>query len=401
MEGISPGQHELRLVVAVEGGTGFASFDFNRTNDPIEFEEPLPELLVPQRGSVVLNASDIASDPDGQIVRILDATLLENESHFTAIISPDGASFTLMHAVDEEWEGTSKVNLLLEADGDILDQANVTLNASILPVNDPIVQFTTIEQLTLIEDGASLFLNYENYFFDPEQEPLTVLINGAPQGSGNAVSWSVSSDLPIIEFTPLPDANGAEVLQLSISDGFNPPIIADVPLRIEAVDDDFVVDETAWSVSMQEEETLLIDLSEFASDVDGDVLTWTVEPSGESIVAAAVSGQELLSLHSWTRGVRDEMWWLNVTDGTTTYSKLLNVSIEPMPDQPTISNASASTPDASTLRIAWDWYDADGDEMDVEIQINGVQIEWLSECSEMGACVEINTMLSSRVDCQH
>ena len=33
----SLGQHELRLVVAVEGGTGFASFDFNRTNDPIEF----------------------------------------------------------------------------------------------------------------------------------------------------------------------------------------------------------------------------------------------------------------------------------------------------------------------------------------------------------------------------
>ena len=171
----------------------------------------------------------------------------------------------------------------------------------------------------------------------------------------------------------LPDANGAEVLQLSISDGFNPPIIADVPLRIEAVDDDFVVDETAWSVSMQEEETLLIDLSEFASDVDGDVLTWTVEPSGESIVAAAVSGQELLLsalLDTWGT---DEMWWLNVTDGTTTYSKLLNVSIEPMPDQPMIGNASASTPDASTLRVVWDWYDADGDEMDVEIQINGVQ----------------------------
>jgi hypothetical protein len=219
-----------------------------------------------------------------------------------------------------------------------------------------------------------------------------VLINGAPQGTGDAVSWSVSGDLPIIEFTPLPDANGAEVLQLSISDGFNPPIIADVPLRIEAVDDDFVVDETAWSVSMQEEETLLIDLSEFASDVDGDILTWTVEPSGESIVAAAVSGQELLLsalLDTWGT---DEMWWLNVTDGTTTYSKLLNVSIEPMPDQPMIGNASASTPDASTLRVAWDWYDADGDEMDVEIQINGVQSNGSRECSEMGACVEINTI---------
>ena len=389
MEGISPGQHELRLVVAVEGGTGFASFDFVRTNDPLVFEDPLPELLVPQRGSVVLNASDLANDPDGQTIRIMEATILENQSHFTAVVSPDGLLLTLSHSVDEEWEGTTTINLTLEADGDILDQANVILNASILPVNDPIVQLSTIDQQTLVEDGNSLFINYENYFFDPEQQPLTVLINGAPQGAGDAVSWVVSSDSPLIEFTPLPDANGAEVLQLSISDGFNSPIYADVPLRIEAVNDDFVVDEAAWSVSMEEEETLLIDLSAFATDVDGDVLTWTVESSGESIVAAAISGQELLLsalLDTWGT---DEMWWLNVSDGTTTYAKLLNVSIEPMPDQPTISNASATTPDASNLRIAWNWYDADGDAMDVEIQINGVASNGSRECSELGICTEI------------
>ena len=392
MQGISPGQHELRLVVAVEGGTGFASFDFTRTNDPIEIGEPLPELLVPQRGSVVLNASDIASDPDGQIIRIIGATLLENESHFLAIISPDGTSLTLSHPVDEEWEGATKLVLELEADGEILDQANVTLNGSILPVNDQIVRLSTIDQQTLIEDGSSLYINYENYFFDPEQQPLTVLINGAPQGSGDAVAWSVSGDLPLIEFTPLPDANGAEVLQLSISDGFNPPLFADVPLRIEAVDDDFVVDESSWFVSMEEEETLLIDLSTFAFDVDDDVLTWTVEPTGESIVVAAVSGQELLLsalLDAWGT---DETWWLNVSDGNATYSKLLNVTIEPMPDQPTISNASTSFGDASTLLIEWDWFDADGDTMDVEIRINGVESNGSRECNESGACLETNVI---------
>ena len=392
MEGISPGQHELRLVVAVEGGTGFASFDFIRTNDPIELEDPLPELLVPQRGSVLLNASDVAIDPDGQIIRIIGASLLENESHFSTVVSTDGLSLMLSHSVDEEWEGTTKINLELEADGDILDQMNVTINASILPVNDPIVQLSTIDQQTLVEDGSSLYLNYEDYFFDPEQQPLTVLINGAPQGNGDAVAWSVSSDLPLIEFTPLPDANGAEVLQLSISDGFNPPLYADVPLRIEAVDDDFVVDESAWTITMEEEETLLIDLSTFAFDVDGDALTWTVEPSGESIVAAAVSGQEVLLsalLDAWGM---DEMWWLNVSDGTTTYSKLLNVTIEPMPDQPTITNTSATVADASTLLIAWDWFDADGDAMDVEIRINGVESNGSRACSGMGACSETNTI---------
>jgi hypothetical protein len=388
MQGIAPGSHELRLVVSVEGGTGFASFEFNRTNDPIEFEQPLPELLVPQRGAAVLNASDIASDPDGQTIRILNATLLDNESHFTLVISPDASSVTLYHSVDEEWEGSTRIYLDIEAEGDILDQANITLNGSVIPVNDQIIQLSTINQQTLTEDGQSLYINYSTYFTDPEQQPLTVLINGESQGEGNVVSWSVSSDLPLIAFTPLPDANGAEVLQLSISDGFNPPLFTDVPLRIEAVDDDFVVDESAWTIAMDEEETLLVDLSTFASDVDGDALTWTVEANDESKLAVALSGQELLisaRLDEW--GV-DSGWWLNVSDGTTTFSKKLNVTINPQPDRPTLSNASSTPLDASTLLVTWEWSDADGDEMDVQLRINGVDSTGQRTCDDFGACSE-------------
>ena len=389
MEGISPGSHELRLVVSVEGGTGYASFEFNRTNDPIEFVEPMPEFLVPQRGSAVLNSSDIASDPDGQAVRILNATLLENESHFIVVISPDQTSVTLYHSVDEEWEGTTKIALDFEADGDILDQANATLIGRILPINDQLIQLSTIDQKTLIEDGESLFINYEDYFYDPEQQPLTVLLNGESQGNGSLVSWSVTSGEPLIEFTPLPDAYGAEVLQLSISDGFNSPLVADVPLRIEPVDDDFVVNETAWSIVMDEEETLLVDLTEFAFDVDNDVLTWTIESIDSSKVMAAISGQELLVsglLDEW--GV-DEGWWLNVSDGSVVFSKILNVTIEPQPDPPTISNASLEQVDDSHLLVKWKWSDPDDDEMDVTLLLNGVDVSGERMCDFNNSCSEL------------
>ena len=122
----------------------------------------------------------------------------------------------------------------LEADGEILDQANVTLPGRVLPINDQIIQLSTIDQQTLTEDGESIVLSYLDYFEDPEQQPLTVLINGESEGVGGLIAWNVSNDLPLIEFTPLPNASGAEVLQLSISDGYNAPLIADVPLRIEA-----------------------------------------------------------------------------------------------------------------------------------------------------------------------
>ncbi|MEC7254207.1 MAG: hypothetical protein VXY42_03025 [Candidatus Thermoplasmatota archaeon] len=388
MQGIAPGPHELRLVVSVEGGTGYASFDFYRTNAPIEFVEPLPELLVPQRGSFVLNASDIATDPDGQSVRILNATLLENESHFVVAISPDASSLTVFHSVDEEWEGSTKIRLDLEAEGEILDQANVILNGSVIPVDDQIIQLTTINQQTLIEDGESLYFNYSNYFIDPEQQPLTVLINGESQGEGNIVSWNVSNDMQLIAFTPLRNANGAEVLQLSISDGFNPPLFADVPLRIEAVDDDFVVDESAWTIAMDEEGTVLLSLTTFASDIDGDALTWTIESNGDSKVVAALSGQELLITARLDEWGTDTGWWLNVSDGSTTFSKELNVSIAPQPDRPTLSNASVERTGSTNLKISWMWSDSDGDTMDVIIQIDGDEKLGERTCDAQDVCSE-------------
>ena len=276
----------------------------------------------------------------------------------------------------------------MEADGEILDQASVILNGSILPVNDQIIQLSTIEQQTLIEDGASLYIDYSQYFTDPEQQPLTVLINGESQGVGNTVSWNVSNDLSLIAFTPLPDANGAEVLQLSITDGFNPPILADVPLRIEAVDDDFVVDESAWTITMDEEETVLVGLAAFASDVDGDALTWTVELDGDSKVVAALSGQEVLlsaRLDEW--GV-DSGWWLNVSDGTTTFSKMLNLTINPQPDRPTLSNATVERTGASNLTVTWVWVDADDDDMDVTLRFDGIEKSGERTCDAQGECTE-------------
>tara|TARA_B100000212_G_scaffold29950_1_gene19598 strand:- start:2101 stop:3144 length:1044 start_codon:yes stop_codon:yes gene_type:complete len=245
-----------------------------------------------------------------------------------------------------------------------------------------------IEQQTLIEDGESIFINYEDYFFDPEQQPLTVLIDGISQGMGAKVSWNVSSDLQRVQFTPLPNANGAEVLQMSISDGVNPPLIADVPLRIEAVNDEFVVDETAWSITMEEEETVLLNLSEFATDIDGDALTWTVETSGNSKAMLALSGQELLVSALLDEWGLDSGWWLNVTDGTETYSRIVNITIEPLPDRPTLSNTSVEKTGDSELTIRWDWSDKDGDEMDVILQFDGVDVSGQRNCDANGTCFE-------------
>ena len=164
--------------------------------------------------------------------------------------------------------------------------------------------------------------------------------------------------------------------------------LADVPLRIEAVDDDFVVDESAWTIAMDEEETVLLSLTTFASDIDGDALTWTIESNRDSKVVAALSGQELLITARLDEWGTDTGWWLNVSDGSTTFSKELNVSIAPQPDRPTLSNASVERTGSTNLQISWMWSDSDGDAMDVIIQIDGDEKLGERACDAQDVCSE-------------
>jgi hypothetical protein len=256
--------------------------------------DPHPELLVPQRGYAHLDSSEIATDPDGQAIEIINATLLENESHFNVIIDADMLGFTLVHSLDEEWEGTTKIALELKAGGAVLDILNVTLNGSILPINDPLIQVSTVGQQVVDEDSPAVWFDASQYISDPEGAPLSMEINGLLQGEGELLAWFVEPSNDTIRFTPLANANGAEVFTLTASDGFNTPLSIDVPFRVNAMNDAFDVTESAWDITLEEEGTLLLSLLDFAVDADGDALVWELESEDSTKSQMAISGQELL-----------------------------------------------------------------------------------------------------------
>lgn len=373
MSGVSPGAHQIKLKVFVEGGSGYITFDFNRTNDPIGLIDPHPELLVPQRGYVHLDSSEIATDPDGQAIEIINATLLENESHFNVIIDADLLGFTLSHPLDEEWEGTTKVALELKAGGAILDLLNVTLNGSILPINDPLIQLSTVVQQVVDEDGPAVWFDASQYITDPEGAPLTMEINGLTQGEGELLSWFVEPSNDTIRFTPLSNANGAEVFTLTASDGFNTPLSLDVPFRVNAMNDAFDVTESSWNIALGEEETLLVSLLDFAVDADGDALVWELESDGSTKSQMAISGQELLISALIDANGIDNGWWLNVTDGEVVFEKRINLTISAEPDRPVLSNGSITKTSENTLLLQWLWSDTDPDsQMDIIVNLDGV-----------------------------
>jgi hypothetical protein len=392
MGGVSPGAHQIKLKVFVEGGSGFITFDFNRTNDPIGLIDPHPELLVPQRGYAHLDSSEIAIDPDGQAIEIINATLLDNESHFNVIIDADLLGFTLTHSLDEEWEGTTRIALELKAGGAILDILNVTLNASILPINDPLIQISTVGQQVVDEDSPAVWFDASQYISDPEGAPLSMEINGLLQGEGELLAWFVEPSNDTIRFTPLPNANGAEVFTLSASDGFNTPLSIDVPFRVNAMNDAFDVTESAWDIALEEEGTLLLSLLDFAVDTDGDALVWELESEGSTKSQMAISGQELLiSALIDVNGI-DNGWWLNVTDGDDVFEKRITLTISPEPDRPILSNGSITKTSDDTLLLQWVWSDADPDsEMDVIVNLNGVLQSGMIDCDSSGVCSQIFT----------
>ena len=392
MGGVSPGAHQIKLKVFVEGGSGFIAFDFNRTNDPIGLIDPHPELLVPQRGYAHLDSSEIAIDPDGQAIEIINATLLDNESHFNVIIDADLLGFTLVHSLDEEWEGTTRIALELKAGGAILDILNVTLNASILPINDPLIQISTVGQQVVDEDSPAVWFDASQYISDPEGAPLSMEINGLLQGEGELLAWFVEPSNDTIRFTPLPNANGAEVFTLSASDGFNTPLSIDVPFRVNAMNDAFDVTESAWDIALEEEGTLLLSLLDFAVDTDGDALVWELESEGSTKSQMAISGQELLiSALIDVNGI-DNGWWLNVTDGDDVFEKRITLTISPEPDRPILSNGSITKTSDDTLLLQWVWSDADPDsEMDVIVNLNGVLQSGIIDCDSSGVCSQIFT----------
>ncbi|MBT5282404.1 MAG: Ig-like domain-containing protein [Euryarchaeota archaeon] len=392
MGGVSPGAHQIKLMVFVEGGSGFITFDFNRTNDPIGLIDPHPELLVPQRGYAHLDSSEIAIDPDGQAIEIINATLLDNESHFNVIIDADLLGFTLTHSLDEEWEGTTRIALELKAGGAILDILNVTLNASILPINDPLIQISTVGQQVVDEDSPAVWFDASQYISDPEGAPLSMEINGLLQGEGELLAWFVEPSNDTIRFTPLPNANGAEVFTLSASDGFNTPLSIDVPFRVNAMNDAFDVTESAWDIALEEEGTLLLSLLDFAVDTDGDALVWELESEGSTKSQMAISGQELLiSALIDVNGI-DNGWWLNVTDGDDVFEKRITLTISPEPDRPILSNGSITKTSDDTLLLQWVWSDADSDsEMDVIVNLNGVLQSGMIDCDSSGVCSQIFT----------
>ena len=359
MAPVAPGLQKAWMRVEVEGAPSLFTTTVLRENTPIELLSPKPVVYVPQHGQKSINASDIAVDPDGQPVRLMTASLSGvDASHFGVSIAEDGRSLVVNHAVDEEWLGECKVDLVLRSDGLTLDEASTQLRVVLTPVDDPPVKDGTVAIQEMDEDGPSVSYNIRQVVSDPEGEELDVRIGDEKTGLQSPVRYSIEDEE--ITITPLPNEHGATVLQLLISDGVNPSLMLEIPVVVNPINDPVFVNASAWgNLTLAEDEALRLDLSAMAYDVDGDPLAWTLENITSDVAVSQVNGSMVFTPSLDFFGVINGVW-LNVSDGTSTHSASISLTVEPVPDLPFVAIDSVQGLGGSTANMYWSVTDVDG-----------------------------------------
>ncbi len=345
---LSPGPAVIELRIADHSFSDWLEIIVTRVGTPMQIIDPLPEITLDQHSSVVVTPDLFAIDPDGVDVKFVDAQLIaDNQS----ILGLDNtlSQLTITHLNIPEWDGTMQMQLVLAA-GD--DMANITVNVTVLPVNDKVVLVSVIPQQQGVEDGNSIVVNIADFVTDPEGQPLEVTLSRDYPG------LRVNTTLSTILIDPQTHWNGAELVELYVSDGVTEQISISIPINIVPIDDSIQFSSLNLDIEMDEDEVIIINLLNYTIDVDDDVLVYEITGISE-IVGVSLTGSELI-----IAGNPDlfgsSQFELNVSDGSSSSTMTLIINTKSQPDLPIVEIASVSVI-GDSISVLWTISDADGD----------------------------------------
>ena len=391
MQDVAPGFHTATIRIFVEGASSTLSFSFTRTDAPLVLVSPPPMIDVEQRSSIHIDAASYAYDPDGQEVFVESAEFSAGSTEdFIFTVDQDQKGIQIYHNVAGEEVNGTEITMVLRAGGEgVVDEANTTAVIRVVPVDDPVSKISDVPMQNLVEDGASVTVNLSQYVSDPEGEVLFGTVGGETDGVYGPIHFSMSNGM--LSISPLPDQNGATVMHLLVSDGTTLHVELDVPLYVEPVNDDIIVNESNWEITVAEDESVSVNLSDLAWDVDGDNLFWTIDSSSQSVSVVRSTGQLIITPILDYSG-QDALTSINVTDQTMTVNRVLTINVTSLPDAPVLSLQELNLIDSTAGSLQWWVYDADGVIPEqTEVQVNGTPIENLTH-----SCVYDSTDLTNR-----
>ncbi|MCF7920661.1 MAG: tandem-95 repeat protein [Candidatus Cloacimonetes bacterium] len=327
------------------------------------------EFSFPEDGNLIIHLPDYAFDPEGSTLQYscpqsgeLNVYIYQGNAHLSAAANYFGSNDLVFAASDGE-------NTSLD-----------TVMVNVLPVNDPPVLFIS-DDLIFEEDG-SLNVDLNEYVIDVD---------------GDLLEFTIANNVNIIvEFTDMTmllssavNWNGMENLLLTVSDG-------------EATDsDNFLVTVTPVNdapllnlpavISFAEDGSLIINLTNYAFDPDGDVLSFAIMNYPENITAAINNNYLLLgALPDWN-GSEDIMVTVADPAGLETFSVSL-VTVTAVNDAPVLElPAEFIFEEDNVLELDFTEYvsDVDGDSLNLLVSGN-VQLQIMITDLEVDLSSQLN-----------
>ena len=345
---LSPGFAKIELRIADHSFSDWSEIIIQRVGIPLEINQPIPNITLNQHSSVVIYPSDFAVDPDGEEILFTNAQIFNHSERLD--LTNSISEIEISHVADQEWSGTVQMNLTIAAGDDV---ANLSVNVTVIPVDDPVYQFETIPQFQSVEDGENIILDMNDYVKDPELGALVSV--PAKEHEGLRVDTTNSNSILI---DPQPNWNGAELIEVLVSDGNTSPITVVIPVNIVPVDDAVEFSDTQIEIDMLEDSNLVLDIANYTIDVDGDDLVYSI--NGQSEIVDVLLEDSVLTIIGKPNMNGVSEFTVNVTDGGNYSNMVITVNTQSVADLPTVAISSIKV-DLDRISLLWTISDSDGD----------------------------------------
>lgn len=219
-------------------------------------------LSLAENGAVSVSLADFASDPDGDL---LTFTIVQAPGH--GILSLEGE--LAMYTPNEDYHGPDSFRF--KASDGSADSESVTISIDVNSVN---AQPTASGGGFLVQENGSLDIDLRDMATDPDGDNLTFsIVETASHGT-------VSLNGHQITYVPAPNYRGSDAFSFKASDGSLESAPAILSLVVYHVNREPTT--SGGFFTLQEDGSVLIDLSDLATDPDGDTLAYTIVATPEN-----------------------------------------------------------------------------------------------------------------------
>ncbi len=312
-------------------------------------------------GDSVNNAIDVAgeiSDPENDPLTV--SLQAGSPTNGTASV----AGTVISYSPNSGFTGQDTITYLVDDGNNPPVSAIITITVSAPPNGPP-----TANNFAVTVEGNSTnnAIDVAAFIGDPENDPLTVTIQGGSPAEGTA---TISGT--IISYTPNNGFTGNDVITYLVNDGSNPLVSATITITV-SVPPNRPPTANNFSVNVLENSTNnTIDVATQINDLDNDPLTVSIQAGSPSNGTANINGTVIS--YTPTNGFTGDVLLVYLVDdgNNPPVDAVISITVTDVPnDPPTANNFGFSVVENSTnnpIDVAGEINDPENDPLTITIQ---------------------------------